>query len=141
LVCSSEAFSRDGVIHREIKDAVNRCRNTPLGHICLVPVRIEEISLPDELSDYHYVDFFRPDWQFQLARSLDLKFQQSNLQPPGALTEFIRVLENAGGIALKTLKNSDASFEAEANYLCIKKRVCFGASLIPKSHLSFSEGF
>jgi hypothetical protein len=82
LVCSPETVSRGGVIQREVKDALDRCRDMPFGRICLIPVRTDDISLPEELSRYHYIDLFRSDWEFQLARSIELKYEDSDAEKP-----------------------------------------------------------
>ena len=118
IVCSPETLGRQGVVQRELKDALKRCRDVPLGHICLVPLRTEELNLPDELREYHYVDLFRPGWQFNLARSIDFKFKLSKLEQPQALIEFI---ESAGSVARRTLNCADTSFEWTVDYFQYKK--------------------
>jgi hypothetical protein len=62
LVCSPETVDRQGVIQREIKDAIQRCQDAPVGHICLVPLRTEEVRLPQELAFYQYIDLFQDGW-------------------------------------------------------------------------------
>jgi len=125
IVCSPETVGRQGVIQREVKDALKRCRDVPLGHICLVPLRTEEFDLPEELHGYHYIDLFRAGWQFKLVRSIDLKFQQSNLERPQALITFIQAQEGASGIAKKTLKCVEGSFEAAADYFLYQRAGLF----------------
>jgi hypothetical protein len=121
LVCSPETIGRQGVIQRELKDALKRCKDVPLGHICLVPLRTEELNLPEELAGYHYIDLFRAGWQFQLARSIDLKLQQSNLERPRLLVEFMQAQARADDIIVKSVKSADGSFEAAADYFLYKR--------------------
>ena len=121
LVCSAEVVNRRGVIQSEIRRALRHCEEFPLGSVCLIPIRVEEIALPDELSRYQWINYFRDDWQFQLARSLELAFTQAGLDPPIALTEFLRIQAIQKQISLQSIKALSERFERELNYFVFQK--------------------
>src|ERR1700693_2323421 len=76
LICSPETFERGGIIQREVKTILALMNDKPLGKIYLVSMRTEEIGFPPELARYHWIDYFSPDWQVQLGRSIWQKFQE-----------------------------------------------------------------
>jgi hypothetical protein len=122
LICSPETVGRRGVIQREIKDALERCRDAPLGDICLIPIRTEDLKLPEELSRYHYIDLFREDWEYHLARGLRTKFERSSLAPPSELVAFVDKQEGEKAIASRILRSVDRQLEAESRFFLYLKK-------------------
>jgi hypothetical protein len=113
------------VIQREITEAINLARDKPLGHVFLVPIRTEEIRLPQELSRYHYVDLFRGGWQLKLAQSIKLRLDQLGSPLPAALAAFFEAKEIEGKIELKTLRFEGKSYEAQADYFLYRSAGLF----------------
>ncbi len=121
LICSPETVGRAGVIQRELRDALALLKDQPLGHIYLVALRTEEIALPSELDGYQYVDLFRDDWQFRLARSVSLKYDQIGETTPAALLNFISRVSAANNITVKTINEKLKNFELEADYFVVNQ--------------------
>lgn len=62
LAClSSESVGRRGVLQKEIKDALEIWREKLDDDIYLIPVRLEECEIPDELKVFQWADFFEED--------------------------------------------------------------------------------
>lgn len=121
LICSPETVGKSGVIQREIKEAIDLAKDKPLGHVFLVPIRTEEISLPQELNRYHYVDLFRSGWQLKLAQSIKLRLEQLGSSSPAALAAFFETKEIEGKIELKTLRFEGKNYEAQADYFLYRR--------------------
>jgi hypothetical protein len=59
LVCLSQsATTKRGFVQKEIKFALDVADELPLGTIFIIPVRLEDCSVPDRLGRWHWVDFF-----------------------------------------------------------------------------------
>jgi len=71
IVClTKQAVTREGNIHREIKQALTAAEERPEGEIYLIPARLEECSIPDELQDKQWVDLFEEKGYEKLIRAL-----------------------------------------------------------------------
>lgn len=100
-VISKETVSRDGVIHREINEALRTAKDRRSGQIYIVPLRLDDVPLPEGLGTYHWIDLFRDDWKPKLARTLKKAAGQYGRDGADAMdvaaatrsTQRIRVLE------------------------------------------------
>jgi TIR domain len=83
LLCSSQTLDRDGVYHREISEALEAAQDKRLGSIYIIPIRLERINLPSEISRYQYIDYPDKEWKTQLAKSLlrTTKHRKQNPDP------------------------------------------------------------
>lgn len=71
IVClSRNSLSREGFVHREIKLALDVADEKPEGTVFIIPVRLEECSVPERLQRWHRVDYFDPNGFEKLLRSL-----------------------------------------------------------------------
>ncbi|WP_181357759.1 TIR domain-containing protein [Stenomitos frigidus] len=71
IVClSSSSVSKSGFVQKEIKYALDVADEKPEGSIFLIPAKLEECSLPDQLSGKHWVDLFQKQGFDRLIRSL-----------------------------------------------------------------------
>jgi hypothetical protein len=74
LVClSCNSITKRGTVQREIKRALDVLEEMPEDTIYLIPARLEDCRVPDQLSDYHRVDLFEPDGFDKLTRALDFE--------------------------------------------------------------------
>lgn len=88
-ICSAEffipCFSRQSVGKRggfqaEIRHALNCASHVPLDEVFLIPVRLDECSLPGRiLRETQYVDLF-PDWSVGFRRILRIIERQRKLE-------------------------------------------------------------
>jgi EAL domain-containing protein (putative c-di-GMP-specific phosphodiesterase class I) len=62
LAClSGQSVDRVGYFQSELKDAFDVLQMYPDQNIYLIPVKLEECTLPRQLQDRHWLDFFEPD--------------------------------------------------------------------------------
>jgi len=81
VVClSNSSVSKRGTVQREIKWALDLLEEMPEGAIYLIPARLEECQVPEQLKELHWVDLFEPDGFEYLVRSL--AFELGSRQPP-----------------------------------------------------------
>lgn len=71
VVClSKRSINKRGYVQREIRLALDLYNDMPLGRRLLMPVRLEQCAVPDELARYQYADLFRSDGVDRLVRSI-----------------------------------------------------------------------
>ena len=59
LVClSGKSTTKEGYIKREIARALNVAKQQPADVIFIIPVRLEDCDVPEQLRSYHWVNFF-----------------------------------------------------------------------------------
>jgi len=86
LICSDETVNRNGVIQREIADALEASKDRVIGQLYIVPLRISDVELPKELASKQYIDLFGPkSWQAELAKTLKVKFGELRQDIPEVL--------------------------------------------------------
>ena len=72
IVCMTERLAgKRGFIQREIKFALDEATQQPEGAIFIVPVRIEDCSVPDRLATLHWIDLFEVSGHERLRQALD----------------------------------------------------------------------
>ena len=71
LVClTARSITKEGYVHREIRQALDVADEKPEGTIFIVPVRLEPCQVPERLSRWQWVDWFSGDGFEQLQRAL-----------------------------------------------------------------------
>lgn len=71
LVCLSKtSINKRDFVQKEIKIALDIADEQPEGAVFIIPVRLEECSIPDRLTRWHWVNVFTDDGYKQLLRSL-----------------------------------------------------------------------
>src|ERR1700746_2610770 len=62
VICiSRRSINKRGFVQREIKLAIETYQAMPAGEAFLMPARLEDCSVPEELSAYQYCDLFGTD--------------------------------------------------------------------------------
>jgi hypothetical protein len=116
LICSEETIERAGVIQREIKDILKIIEDKPSDEIFLIPLPVEPVRLPQEIARFQYIDKFDPDWQLDLARSIQFKASQASLASPLELDEFIANGSLLGSRQLMKVRYEDDRMRLGAEY-------------------------
>lgn len=81
LAClSHETVSKTGFVQRELKDAIDAATERPEDQIFIIPVRLNECTLPDSLRKWQWVDLFLEDGFNRLVQALKL-FSESKTKP------------------------------------------------------------
>jgi hypothetical protein len=71
LICfSSHVVVKRGYIQREIRFALDSYNDLPPGQVLLLPVRLEECVVPQDIGRYEYTDLFQQDGYARLTRSI-----------------------------------------------------------------------
>jgi hypothetical protein len=68
---SKQSINKRGAFQSELRWALDCARQTPLGDIYFLPVRLEPCEVPQPISQHtHHLDLF-PDWKPSLQRLID----------------------------------------------------------------------
>ena len=67
---SKLSITKSGYVQKEIKFALDVADEKPEGTIFIVPVRLEECSIPDRLSRWHYIDLYKPNGFDNLMKAI-----------------------------------------------------------------------
>lgn len=73
IVCHSEQFNKQGYRQKEVKIALDAAEYLPKGEIFIIPARLEECEILDELKRWQWVDLFKQDGYDNLTRALKLR--------------------------------------------------------------------
>lgn len=117
LLCSAETNQKSGTLQSEIRQILDNSRERPLGQTYLIPVRIEKVPLPTEITRFQYIDLFDTQWRFKLAKAVTSKYNQLAIDLPPLLESFINNRKLEAGVTRQLLENSRADFPARADYL------------------------
>jgi len=74
LVCLSDnSITKEGYVQKEIRKALDKAGEKPDRAIFIIPVKVEECSVPDRLSRWQWVDLAEPSGYEKLNRALDAR--------------------------------------------------------------------
>lgn len=73
IVCHSQQFNQRGFRQKEVKIALEEADLLPKGEIFIIPVRLEECDVLDDLKRWHWVDLFDEDGYERLMRTLRVR--------------------------------------------------------------------
>lgn len=71
LVCLSTSSERQGYMQKEVRAALDRAEEQPEGTIYIVPVRLDDCTVPKRLERYQWVDLFTERGYQKLKAALD----------------------------------------------------------------------
>jgi CheY-like chemotaxis protein len=71
VIClSKRSLNKCGFVQRETRVAMDACLQMPAGRLFLMPVRLEDCPVPEELAKYQYADVFRRQGYDRLVRAI-----------------------------------------------------------------------
>jgi len=76
IVCHSQQFNQRGFRQKEVKIALEEADLLPKGEIFIIPVRLEECDVLDDLRRWHWVDLFESDGYEKLMRALRVRAEK-----------------------------------------------------------------
>lgn len=90
-LCSEAILKRAGVVNREINQTLRLVEDQPLGSLYVIPIRLEPIKMPVELTRFQYFDF-GDGWQKRLSEGIEkrraqLSGEASETPKPPQITE------------------------------------------------------
>jgi formylglycine-generating enzyme required for sulfatase activity len=85
IVCvSRSSLTKEGYLQNEIKDALQVAEEKPPETIFIIPVRLEEVDIPERLSDWHAADIYEQGGYQYLTRALELRASSIGLTRPSS---------------------------------------------------------
>ena len=90
VIClSNKSITKEGYIQKEIKFALDSADEKPEGTIFLIPARLEECAVPEQLGHWQWVDLFEENGFVRLLRSLKLRANRvgATIEPLGYESE------------------------------------------------------
>ncbi len=85
IIClSRDSVSKEGFVQREIKYALDIALEKPKGTIFLIPLKLEECEVPDEIRHLHWIKLFEGTGFSQLVKGLQHRAEKLGLtgNPP-----------------------------------------------------------
>jgi hypothetical protein len=80
LVClSKQSVTKTGYVQKEIKNALDLADEHPEGDIFLIPLKLEEVDVPERLKKWQWVNLFDENGYQRLIRSLNLRAKTKNM--------------------------------------------------------------
>jgi hypothetical protein len=77
LAClSANSVNKRGFIQREIKDALDILQEMLDSDIYLIPVRLEDCTLPESLSEFQWVNLFEEDGWTRLVKAIQIGMER-----------------------------------------------------------------
>jgi formylglycine-generating enzyme required for sulfatase activity len=74
IIClSQKSVTKEGYLHREIREALYVEEEKPEGTIFIIPVRLEEVEVPKRLSQWQWANMFDEDGYHRLVRALTIR--------------------------------------------------------------------
>ena len=116
LLCASQTTDRNGVYQRELNQALRELTDKRLGSIYLIPLRVEDVPLPPELTKLQFVDFFEPNWRQKLAASFLKSYSESKRTAP-AILEVAAAPPDEGGFIHKAINEERSEGTIDATWI------------------------
>jgi CheY-like chemotaxis protein len=83
LVClSNKSITKRGYVQKEIRLALDLADEEPHGSIFAVPLRLEECAVPEPLTKWQWLDFFKSDSEAKLLNALRIRAETLGVLPP-----------------------------------------------------------
>jgi small GTP-binding protein len=82
LFLSNNALTRDGYFQKELKLALEVAEQKPNGVIYIIPIRLEDCPVPEEVSRFHWINYFEDRAYAQLIKALVAKAESLSLRLP-----------------------------------------------------------
>lgn len=77
IIClSKNSINKEGFVQAEITFALEKALEIPQGRIFIIPARLEDCEVPNNLERFHWVDLFEEDGFPKLMKSLRTRARQ-----------------------------------------------------------------
>lgn len=84
------------MVNREIRQTLRLAENQPLGALYIIPIRLEPIKLPVELTRFQHFDFSDDGWKERLSDGVEKRRAQlleAMTEPPKKALTKKRILK------------------------------------------------
>jgi hypothetical protein len=116
-LCSEAILNRAGVVNRELRQTLRLVEDQPLGALYVIPVRLEPIKLPVELTRFQYFDFGE-DWRERLSEGVEKRRAQLPSDAPKSPKQAViteKPLKGSQNVEFEDITNS---YECRGQYIC-----------------------
>jgi len=160
VVClSHSSIRKTGYVQEEIKYALNVADEQPEGTIFIIPLRLEECEVPDQLRRWQRVDLFKSGGYDLLVRALQSRAQTLGLVIPThdldrrLVHEFDKKLQRVrkarglsiaqlakySGISRRALLQMESGYAKPSIGIALKIAAVFGMSLSELAEITVEE--
>ena len=95
LVClSSKAIPRRGYFHKEMRTALDVAMTIPPKQLYVMPFKLDQCEIPDELARYHVADLFEENGAEILLKSLSFALKTELQASDGAKRNFQAAIQS-----------------------------------------------
>lgn len=115
-LCASQTTARDGVYQRELGEALEHLRDRRLGSVYLMPIRVEDVALPPELSRLQYVDKWDPSWRRRLAAGL-IRAAGEHGEDPAPPLRVAAARSDEGGVVDRSARDRSGRGEIDVTWI------------------------
>jgi CheY-like chemotaxis protein len=112
LLLSIKSVGRRGFFQKELRLALDVLDTIPLGHVYLLPIRLDTCEIPSRLAAIHYVDLF-PHWDRGLAKVFKSIELQSGIRSRAEVAETQKGRSEAIRILLVNDQPATMNFAAD----------------------------
>jgi serine/threonine protein kinase len=90
VICLSRAgVSKEGYLQRELRDALSVAQEKPENSIFIIPVRLEEVDVPQSLTQWQWANLFQQGGYERLVRALSVRAAKTaigtSVSPPSVV--------------------------------------------------------
>src|SRR6516162_6755945 len=83
LVCISRtSITKEGYLQKEIRNALEVAEEKPEGTIFIIPVRLDDVEVPNRLGRWHWANLFDSDGYERIIRALSIRARALGLITP-----------------------------------------------------------
>jgi hypothetical protein len=122
---SSNSIDRRGVYQKEIRIALDVARTIPPSQLYIMPVRLNECSIPEHLAAYHILPLYEENGPEALIKSIEFALKETLTPGQGARNDVAQALEASsypeGAIGSTTLGTDEAELKKKLDRLAISK--------------------
>jgi hypothetical protein len=120
LAClSKRSANRRGIIQVEIKEALKRLEKMLRTDVYLIPVRLENCPMPEELAGFHWVDLFEKDGVGRLIEALRIGLERRS-EPGGRLIQHSNAVASDSDIMTQLVRYVSAFSQADNSQKMIR---------------------
>lgn len=113
VVCLSKQFSEGGFRQKEVQIALDEAALKPKEEVFIIPVRLEECNVPEQLGVWHWLDLFRRGGYKKLIRSLNKRIAELNDAGATGQTNILVVISGQVGGNVIVGNDNSVSHESE----------------------------
>jgi hypothetical protein len=102
IVCLSKDFNQAGYRQKEVRLALEVAEQQPHGTISIIPVRLDDVEIPMQLSQWHWANLFEENGYQRLITALTVRANELGLTAGTSMPDVSKIAKMANPAAIKT---------------------------------------